>query len=57
MAALSLKGSMLMLDDLLYIVEIFPLALPAIDLGQRLESVLAYRVQKRFILRVFIYDD
>lgn len=57
MAALSLKGSVLVLDDLLYIVEIFSLTLPAIDLGQRLESVLADRVQKWFIRRVFIYDD
>lgn len=57
MAALSLKGSVLMLDDFLNIVEIFSLALPTVDLGQRLEGVLADRVQKWFIRRVFINDD
>lgn len=57
MTALPLKGSVLMLDDLLYIVEVFSLALSSVDLWQSVEGALAYRVEKGFIRRIFIYDN
>ena len=60
LAAISMKGAMVLFDNLLDVEQVALLSLPAVDLRQSVVGVPAYGIQKRLCCGwrgVFVDDD